>query len=132
MLRILNDIIVHWVPNYQRNCTKLDEHKKLIQNYLDAPEIDEELNIKQDKKDDKVEVENGYAINIDNHSFSWGLKTRNDIEEELERRKNLPEDLLKIEEILDKRVFCFDLHFAVNELNLFFSISFNRLSEFLK
>jgi len=55
--------------------------------YLDCPEVEEGLIIQQDKQGETPDLDNEYAIRINKHSFSWGVRTRNELEEELERRK---------------------------------------------
>ena len=60
---------------------------KLLQRYLDCPEVEEGLLIKQVQDEKTKSQDSEFAIRINNSSFSWGVKTRNELEEELERRK---------------------------------------------
>lgn len=86
MLGMLNGQLHHF-PHIQRMWAHLRVQLKLLQRYLDSPEVEEGLIIQQDKRGDELDEDNEYAIRINNHSFSWGIRTRNELEEELERRK---------------------------------------------
>ena len=61
MLGMLNGQLHHF-PHLQRMWAHLRVQLKLLQRYLDSPEVEEGLIIQQDKQGEIVDLDNEYAI----------------------------------------------------------------------